>query len=169
VTLADLLTDLGNAIGMDAFVGPHRGRGSRDDRAEVRATPHEVEAALALLGSFPGWIGDLAQLSGPPGRVDYRGGGHQATVRVLDVTALGFAHAGEFVVSAIEHDVDAVLDRDVEGKIVAVTLDEGGGESRFIIARGLTTAPWAFVISADARETAAAVANAASDVIRSAG
>jgi len=166
VTLDDLLVDLGNAVGLDAWVGPH-GRSKRDDRQEASATPHAVEAALALLGSFPEWIGDLGQLSGPPGRVDYRGGGHQATVRVLDVTALGFAHAGEFVVAAIEHDEDAVVDRDVEGKIVSVTLDEGeaAGGDRYVAARGVATAPWALVISSDSLDSGREVADAARDAI----
>ena len=163
-SLADLFVDLGDAIAMDAFVGPHRRR-ARDDGREARAFPKEVQEALALLDAFPEWIGELGQLSGPPGRVWYRGGGHQAEVRVLDVTALGFAHAGEFVVSAIDHDADAVLDSDVEGRIVSVSLDEREGPSRFVGARGLATAPWALVISSDALETGQLVSDAARDVI----
>ena len=169
MTLQDLLVDLGNAIGMDAFVGPHAGQAKRDDRREARATPREVEAALRLLDAFPELLGELGRLSGPPGAVFYRGGGHQATVRVLDVTALGFAHAGEFVVAAIEHGGSAVLDRDVEGKIVAVTVDEGEGEDRYVAARGLATAPWALVVSSDSLETGKQVADAARDVILASG
>ena len=169
MSLGDLFVDAGNAIGMDAWVGPRSGRAKRDDPAEVRAFPREVEDALDLLGRFPEWVGELGQLSGPPGRVTYRGDGHQVDVRVLDVTALGFAHAGEFVVSAIEHDADAVLDSDVEGKLVSVSLDEGEGDARFVGARGLATAPWALVISSDSLEAGRQVAEAARDVIVASG
>jgi hypothetical protein len=89
VTLQDLLVDIGNAIGMDAFVGPRPRRTSPDGGED----PEVAASALALLGGFPEWIGEMGQLSGPPGRLWYRGGGSQAEVRVLDVRALGFAEA----------------------------------------------------------------------------
>jgi hypothetical protein len=159
VTLAELLAELGNGRGMDAFVAPRR-------PSDAGERSSDADAALTLLAAFPEWIGDLGQLSGPPGHLFYRGG-HQAEIRVLDVTALGFHDARAFVAAAVERDADAVVDRDLEGDVASVTLDAGeaGGNERFVVVRGPASAPWAFTIAADAREAATAVAEAADGVL----
>jgi len=162
-SFAEFLADVGVTA---ADIASWFGR-PRDDPGEVRNFPADAGSAQELMERFPARVGDLVRLPGGTGVVSYRGGGRHASVHLLDVTELGFEHVGAFVVAAIEHDPEAVLDQDVEGDLVSVSFEEADREDRFIAVRGVTEGTWVLVVSSNSAETGSDVARALVDVIRS--
>jgi hypothetical protein len=156
--LAELL---GGLVDLGIAMSP-----GREDAGHVRGFPRSEDEAAELIASLPRTLDALGRIPRDGLEVWYRGGGRQASVRLIDVAELGFLDVGSFVRTAVERS-DSVDDCDLEGDLVYVATTEHEGEDGAVGSWGLASGRWVVVVTASSPEARDAVTSAIVTAIRS--